>query len=400
MTLLVSSCLLIAPSFAQTRQAALDYAAWEAIRSGKLEDASRLFAEAIAVRPEDARLRLGAGLAEHLQGREEAARRSLNEALRLNPKLTAASVLLGDIMYRQGEIQTAIRTYEDALTLAPNNPQFQRKLEEWRKEAALHGSFQQNLSSHFTVLFEGPAEQELAGTALQALESAYWRIGTALLAYPSTIITVILYTEEQFRDITRSPGWAGGVYDGTIRIPTREALNNRSEFEKVLAHEFTHALVRNLAPSGAPTWLNEGLAVMFEKGDLSWAEQLVRNAPSLIPLSQLHDSFLKLREEQVPLAYAESALAIRMLFDRAGPLTLALLLKDLDARHEFAAAFDHRFSLSYIEFQTVWHEPFRKKQADTWVVWPRVGLPQPRMEMPATVYVGYLTQHFRWVTRH
>jgi hypothetical protein len=101
----------------------------------------------------------------------------------------------------------------------------------------------------------------------------------------------------------------------------RDALNNRSQLDKVLAHEFTHALVRNLAPSGVPTWVNEGLAVMFEQGDLTWAEQLVRKAPSLIPLSQLHDGFLKLREEQVPLAYAESALAVRMLLDRAGPLT-------------------------------------------------------------------------------
>jgi tetratricopeptide (TPR) repeat protein len=211
LTLFLSFCFLTSPSFAQSRQAALDYAAWEAMRSGKLDEATRLFAEAIATRPEDAQLRLGAGVAEHLQGREEAARRSLNEALWLDPKLTAASLLLGDIMYHQGEIGAAIRIYEDALGLAPNDPQLQRQIEGWRKEAALHGSFQQNLSSHFTVLYEGPAEQELAGAALQTLESAYWRIGTALLAYPSSIITVILYTEEQFRDITRSPMWAGGL---------------------------------------------------------------------------------------------------------------------------------------------------------------------------------------------
>jgi len=232
-------------------------------------------------------------------------------------------------------------------------------------KCALHRSFQQNLNAHFTVLFEGPAEQELAGAALQALESAYWRIGAELLAYPSTIIRVILYTDEQFRDITRSPTWAGGVYDGTIRVPTRDALNNRPQFEKVLAHEFTHALVSNLAPRGAPTWVNEGLAVVFEKGDLSWAEQLVRKAPCLIPLAQLHDGFLRLPEDQVPLAYAESALAVRTLSDRSGPLTLAMLLKDLDASQDFALAFDHRFSLSYVEFQILWQQPFRKKEADT-----------------------------------
>jgi hypothetical protein len=98
---------------------------------------------------------------------------------------------------------------------------------------------------------------------------------------------------------------------------------------------------------------------------LSWAEQLVHKAPALIPLSQLHDGFLRLSEDQVPLAYAESALAVRMLLDRAGPLTLAILLKDLDARQDFDLAFDHRFSLSYVEFQNLWHQPFRKKEAGT-----------------------------------
>ena len=358
MAFVLSSALLSGQALAQSPRVALDEAAWAAIKNGKLDKASRLFAEAIAVRPEDASLRLGAGLAEHLQGQEEQARKTLEEALRLDPKLTAASLLLGEIVYRQSEIDSAIRIYEVALAFAPNDPQLLDKLETWRKEAALHGSFQQNLNSHFTILFEGPASQKLAGAALQALETAYWRIGTALLAYPSNIITVVLYTDEQFRDITRSPSWAGGVYDGTIRIPMREALDNLPELEKVLAHEFTHALVGNLSPRGAPTWLNEGLAVFFEKGDLRWAEKMVRTAPSLIPLSQLHDGFLRLPEEQVPLAYAESALAVRMLMERAGPLNLAMLLKDFDAGQEFGVAFDHRFTLPYSEFQKVWHEPF------------------------------------------
>ena len=359
MAVLLSFAFLSGQGLAEAPGVARERAAWAAIRNGKLEEASRLFAEAIAARPDDAALRLGAGLAEHLQGREGQARKVLEDALRLDPKLTAASLLLGDIVYRQGEVDSAIRIYEVALAFAPNDPQLQSKLEAWRKEAALHGSFQHNLNSHFTVLFEGPAEQELAAAALHALESAYWRIGTALLAYPPNIITVILYTDEQFRDITRSPSWAGGVYDGTIRIPMREALNNLPQLEKVLAHEFTHALVRSLSPRGTPTWVDEGLAVVFENGDLRWAEKIVRKAPSLIPLPQLHNGFLILPEDQVPLAYAESALAVRMLMDRSGALTLTMLLKDLDAGQDFATAFDHHFTFSYLEFQRVWYEPLK-----------------------------------------
>jgi len=209
------------------------------------------------------------------------------------------------------------------------------------------------------VLFEGPAEQRLAAAAVDALEAAYWRIGTTLLAYPSGIITVVLYTDEQFRDITRSPTWAGGVFDGKIRVPMRGALNDPRQLERVLAHEFTHALVKSLAPRGVPTWVDEGLAVVFEMGDLKWAERLARRAPSLVPLPRLHDGFLSLPADQVPLAYAESALAVRMLIERGEALALASLLQDLAQGQDFAAAFERHFYLSYSDFQVAWGQQVR-----------------------------------------
>jgi tetratricopeptide (TPR) repeat protein len=357
---LVSGVLPSSDVLAEAPNALLERVAWDAIKNGKLDEASRLFTDAIARRPHDASLRLGAGLAEHLQGHPEKARTSLEEALRLNPALTPASVLLGEIFYRDGAVDHAIRVYEAALTFAPNEALLRNKLETWRKEAELHGNFQRRLNAHFTVLFEGPREQELADAALRVLESAYWRIGMALAAYPPSIITVILYTEEQFHDITRSPSWAGGAYDGKIRIPMRDALGNLPQLEKVLAHEFTHALVESLSPRRTPIWLNEGLAVVFENGELTWAEQIVRSAPAVLPLSRLHESFLQLPSDQVPLAYAESALAVRMLLERSGPLALSMLLKDLNAGQEFAFAFEHYYTWSYLEFQSVWHESLRR----------------------------------------
>ena len=345
---------------AESSGAALGRLGWEAIRAGQIKEASRLFHDAIAENAHDATLFLGAGLAAHLQGQEMEARTALQEAVRLNPKLTAAALLLGDVTYRMGDLETAVRTYEAALEVEPNNAQIQGRLESWRKEAALHRGFQQNLSPHFTVLFEGPAEQRLASAAVDALEAAYWRIGTTLLAYPSGVITVVLYTEEQFRDITRSPTWAGGVFDGKIRVPMRGALNDTRQLETVLAHEFTHALVKSLAPRGVPTWVDEGLAVVFEMGDVKWAERLARQAPSLIPLPRLHDGFLSLPAEQVPLAYAESALAVRMLIERGGIPALTALLQDLAEGQEFTQAFERRVFLSYPEFLTLWARRMRE----------------------------------------
>lgn len=343
-------------TLAEPPEATLGRSGWEAIRAGKTQEAAQLFQEAIALNPRDAMIFLGAGLAAHLNGQGKEADTALREALRLNPQLTAASVLLGEIAYRAGDPESAIRTYEAALAFEPpqSGLQLRTRLNAWRKEATLHAGFQQNLTPHFTVLFEGQAEQRLAAHAIDVLEAAYWRICTELLAYPSGIITVILYTDEQFRDITRSPDWAAGLFDGKIRVPMRGALENPKRLEKVLTHEFAHALVQSVASHGVPTWLNEGLAVFFEPGDLRWAQEAVRKAPSLIPLSTLHNEFRRLPADRVPLAYAESALAVQALMKRGGAYSLALLLQDLGAGQAFADSFERRVALSYTDFQASW----------------------------------------------
>jgi len=361
--LVTAVCFLpagVASVSAESRAALLSKAGWEALRAGRLEDASRAFHDAIAMNGKDATLYLGLGLVAHLQGNSTEARAQLQEALRINPGLTPASLLLGSLAYQAGELEVAIRVYEDALVYAPEHPQLRTQLDRWRKESTVHGGFQRALTPHFTVLFEGPEEQQLAARALEGLEAAYWRIGTTLLTYPPTVLTVVLYTEQQFRDITRTPEWAGGMYDGRIRVPMRGALDHPGELEKVLAHEFTHALVRSLAPRGVPTWVDEGLAVVFEADETRWAEQVIRRAPKLIPLPQLHDGFLKLSREQALLAYAESAMAMQALLSRHGALSVSQFLQDLAQGQAFPVAFEHRFFVPYDQFVGTWAQPLRE----------------------------------------
>jgi hypothetical protein len=210
---------------------------------------------------------------------------------------------------------------------------------------------QRAVGSHFTVSFEGAAEAALAVEALEVLDRAYWRIGLLLGgAYPNEPVPVVLYTGEQFRDITRSPSWAAAAYDGIIRVPMRGALENPTELDRVLSHEFTHALVRSLASRGVPTWLNEGLATALETGDLGWAERQVDSLPAPVPLRTLQSGFGRLTGDQAQLAYATSALAARRLIDEAGGFAIANLLRDLGKGVDFEAAFLHRIQRPFSEF--------------------------------------------------
>ena len=336
------------------RTALVERGAWTALNAGQARAAADAFRDAIAADPKNARLHVGAGMAAMLERRDADARDEFERALALDPKLDQARVLLGQVQYRMGEVQIAIRTYEDLLAASPDNPDARATLDRWRREVDLHGRMQQAIGSHFTVSFEGPAEAALAAEALEILDRAYWRIGQLLGTYPTDPIPVVLYTTEQFRDITRSPSWAAGAYDGTIRVPMRGALEKREELDRVLSHEFTHALIRTLAARGVPAWLNEGLATALESGDLAWADTLMQRVDGKVPLRALQNGFGRFSGDQAAVAYAASAVAARHLLDEAGGLAITNLLRDLGEGADFDSAFLHRIQRPFAEFQQLY----------------------------------------------
>ena len=335
------------------RSALLERGAWTALNAGQAHLAADAFREAIAADPRNARLHLGAGMAASLERRDADARDEFERALVLDPKLVQARALLGQIQYRMGDRDLAVRTYETLVAAAPDNADARAVLERWRREGDLHDRMQQAIGSHFTVSFEGPAEADLAAAALELLDGAYWRISQLLGSYPAAPIAVVLYTGEQFRDITRAPSWAAGAYDGIIRVPMRGALDERAELDRVLSHEFTHALIRTLAARGVPSWLNEGLATALESGNLDWAENQTRGRPP-VPLMALESGFGRFTGAQAQLAYATSALAARRLLDEAGGFAVANLLRDLGQGVAFDAAFLHRIQRPFAEFQAIY----------------------------------------------
>ena len=326
-------------------------AGWRALRAGSADEAASAFAQALRIDGGDPLALLGAGAAANMRGRGDEARQYLAGALRVAPSLTAAALLLGEILYRDGDLQGAIDVYEQARVRSPGEPKFATRLEAWRREAAVHESFSSRLANHFTILFEGPADQPMATRVSEMLESIYWQVGGALGAYPPNVLTVVLYSKEQFRDITQSPAWAGGLFDGRIRVPVAGRVDER-DLRRVLAHEFTHAVVRSLAPRGVPQWLNEGLAVLMEQGGEPAKPPA---ADAVVPsLSRLEGSFDRLTPEEARGAYATSAAATQALLDRGGPMVVYNLLTNLGNGMKFDEAFERAALMPYREFAATW----------------------------------------------
>jgi tetratricopeptide (TPR) repeat protein len=338
----------------QARVNELNDAGWKALNDGYQDRAASLFAEALALRPNDPVLLTGAGAAAHAQGNQKSAMASLQRAVEIRPSLTPASILLGQIAFDEGEVDLAIRTYEAALKYAPGNADIARTLEAWRNETKLHESFDERRYERFRVLFEGHAEQSLATQVTDVFNSAFFRIGNTLGEYPANTIVTVLYTEQQFRDITRAPAWSGGQYDGRIRIPVAGASQQPALFEQVLTHELTHAIIAGIAPSGVPTWLNEGLAQYFDGTDANAAARRMKSIPRPIPLKMLQGGFGRLNASTARVAYDESLLAVNVMAERPAFGWIRLLHRLADGE-SFEDAI-RNFGFSYADLEA----PFAK----------------------------------------
>lgn len=324
-----------------------------ALNERRFGDAHEALNAALAMRPQEASLHLGAGVAAFMMGRDAEARSRFERALEIDPGYQTASAWLGDLHYRAGRLDEAIAVYERALERSPHALALEKRLADWRRSAALQSGLSVVHGAHFSVLFQGPADNVLAHRIVERLEAAYWRVGDALAAYPSEPVTVVLYSMDQYRDLTRLPQWTAAAYDGRIHLPMGAAMQQTEDLDRVLGHEFVHALVAMLGGRNVPQWLNEGLATALERGGAEEAERVLAEADSRPRLSDLQHSFLKLDGDQARVAYAVSTRAVRRLQELRGATAVVALLQDLARGLPFDDAFHQRIAMEYEDFQTM-----------------------------------------------
>ena len=286
--------------------------AWRALEGHDPERAASLFNDALTERPNDPVLHLGVGSAAYAMGRTEVALGALKKAVALDPDFAEAQIMLGQVAYARGDSVLAIRSMEKAATIRPGDADVEDFLNRWRREASVHVEFLERPSEHFRVLYEGSTQQSIGDRVVRALEREYGRIGKILQTSPAGTLTVVLYTERDFQDMTRSPSWAAGNYDGSISLAVGGTIPP-GDLERVATHELVHAFVASAAPRRVPAWLNEGLASYLESGEHSWAPAVIRRNASAVPLEALRDGFSGLDEHQAAVAYAESAIAAEIL---------------------------------------------------------------------------------------
>ena len=346
---------------------------WTELKASRPEAALRAFQEAALEQPKEAIFHFGAGMAYHRMGEDERAVRAIEEGLALDPDQPEGLKLLGEIDYLGDDLDAAITAWERALKRQPGDGILRERLAKAVRERAAQQNFRAEETRHFVLKFDGPEREEAAREIIEILEQAYQDVGGKLSAYPRDPVTVILYSSEQFRDVTRTPDWAGGVFDGKIRLPIgavpaavpagrqgRQGTRlDPALLRRVLYHEYTHAVVYTLAARGVPTWVNEGLALIFEGEEVDRSRDVagVRAAferGELPALSHLEESFLALGPRAAQAAYAESFSAVRYMVDRYGMFRVRQFLEALGRGTSVDAAMSENLYISYGEFEKAW----------------------------------------------
>ncbi|MDP2689506.1 MAG: peptidase MA family metallohydrolase, partial [Deltaproteobacteria bacterium] len=195
------------------------------------------------------------------------------------------------------------------------------------------------------------------------LEEAYIKVGSDLGFYPTDTITALLYSKERFRDITRSPAWSGGIYDGRIKLPAGGIYEKTDELEKVIFHEYTHAVAHRLSKGRAPVWLNEGIA-LHEEGRRSgeYAEYLRGLAETgEIDLKSLEGSFMGLSPEGAQVAYLLSLSATEYIIDEFGIFSVSRIFESLGNGMSLPEAISGALYLSYDDFERLWKESLGRR---------------------------------------
>ncbi|MHB8835860.1 MAG: hypothetical protein ACYC9Y_09140, partial [Candidatus Methylomirabilia bacterium] len=162
-----------------------------------------------------------------------------------------------------------------------------------------------------------------------------------------------LYTRGLFDEITRSPGWVGGTYDGKIRVPVGglQTEYDARRLAPVLTHELTHAFIRANVPGRLPLWFEEGLAGYFENMDAG------PGAPRAAPgsFASLEEVSAALRGgSRVSAAYAAATLAVNEMVRLDGFWLPSRTLDLMASGRSFPEAFHDVAGMELTEFEERW----------------------------------------------
>jgi tetratricopeptide (TPR) repeat protein len=339
---------------AASRAAAAHYAAAEfETQKGNLSAAVDQERQALRFLPNSVPLLVGAAYGYLKLSEYSTALEYLTRAKRSAPDSPDVAKLSGWAEYGLNHIPEAVQEWKHAQQLRPD-PEVAKALEKAERDARAENDFRQGQTSHFVLRYSGAAQPGLAADILGTLEIHFEQIASLLDYTPPEPIGVILYTNEQFEDITRAPAWAGAINDGRLRIPVQGLTSVSQQLSLVLRHELTHSFLQQKTRGRCPPWLHEGIAQWIEGRRVGPAAAGLLGAydhQAGIPLTDLEVSWMSLSGTGASYAYAWSLAVVETILANNSMADLVRMLDALTASGSTEGAVRSVLHESYTELE-------------------------------------------------
>lgn len=317
--------------------------------SGHLDEAKDLLLRASALGERAEVLRV-LGILLHKQRDFSGAAAVLEHTLQLLPRDGHVLLALGDSYLRQDKRQQAFDVLQRAHDVGMASPDLDTMLERLGREIDAEWDFVNLRTTHFQASFADTEEHGSVRLVLDGLEDAYTTVGRKFGHFPETSTPVVLYAQEDFHTATQTPDWAGGAFDGRIKVPLRGLVADDPGLTRSLRHEYAHSIIAALAGPACPVWLNEGLAVWAEEDEegerQDWAWATVSRLGTF-RFADLDRAFMSLPGNRVEGAYAQSYLVVHALADHYGNQGLRDFLDALRRNHDPEQALAELFGDSW-----------------------------------------------------
>ena len=290
----------------------------------------------------------------HLHRSEySAALEYLDRARGVSPNSVAVARLSGWAYYGLDRLDDAVAQWKIAQQIEPD-PDVEQLLAKAETDREAESGFRSGQTSHFTLHYEGSATPQLAAEILRALEDDYRSIQAELRFAPQEPVAVVLYTQQNFRDITRAPSWAGAWNDGRIRVPVQGVSSVSDQLSHILKHELTHSFVRQKTQGHCPQWLHEGLAQWMEgrrSGDAARPLIAAYEQQKYPPLKFLEGSWTEFSSPQAGMAYAWSLAAVEFIIANSGMWGVERLLEEFAAGAAVEPALGSALHTNYADIE-------------------------------------------------
>lgn len=288
-------------------------------------------------------------------GRTREALSYAERAAQLAPNSADSFAVLGFVQFASDRTRDAIRSWKRSLQLRPD-PVVQNYLDKAEREMKAEADFTERASSHFTLHYEGHVTSDnLRRSILMTLEGAYDDLSRQLGVSPRDNISVSLYTEQAFFDVTQAPSWSAAINDGKLRIPIRGMDSVTADLARVLKHELAHSFINQISHGRCPQWLHEGLAQVLEpRNGAGSGRQLARlfAAEREIPYNALEGSYVRFSSLEATLAYAESLAAAEYINETYGMSEFRRILERLGDGASIEPALRSTIHSDYAHFQS------------------------------------------------